>query len=147
MTNTCLSCLLRQNMSFVCKKKYACHDKNLVTTKVVTKHKHIFVMITDLSCCNKHAFVMTKVSLLQENFLLQQNCYDKNLFVTTSILLSWQTCTNTCLLRQKFCHDKNNTCVSSRQWYKDAGMPTPLLHFQLSNKLNNAQTYKALLLA
>ena len=82
VTNTCL---LQQKI---------CHDK------------HTFVARKDVFCCDKHMFIMTKVSLSQQNF-----CCDKIMFVATNIRcdknMSWQAC---------FCHNK--TCVLSLQkWY------------------------------
>ena len=57
-------------------------------------------------------------------------CRDKIMFVTASILLSWQkTCfvmTSTCFLWQNFCRNKYYTCCSSRQWYNTTLASTKL---------------------
>ena len=80
-------------------------------------------------------FVETKVWLRQAYFYCdEQNSifhhdehvsvmtkYVKSMLVTTKVL-SRQTqifvTTNMCLLQQNFCHDKNDTCGSSRQSYR-----------------------------
>ena len=74
----------------------------------------IFVMTKDVLCQNK-TFVVTNVSLLQQKF-----CRNKNMFVATKVLsrqayFCRDQTRHTCLSRQNFCRDKNNTCGSFRQ--------------------------------
>ena len=75
-------------------------------TERIRDYMHTIVGITDCII-----FVTTKV-------LSRQTRRDKT-FVATSILLSRQktgfVMTNTCLSRQHFCRDKNDTCGSCRQ--------------------------------
>ena len=91
-------------------------NKTFVATKLFVA-KNIFVATKLLSrlayfCATKDVFVVTKVSLLRQNF-----CRDKS-FVATKI----------CLLRQKFCRDKHTFVaikdvfcrdkhVSRQKWY------------------------------
>ena len=108
---TCLSwqnmCLLRQNMFLSWQKhashdqflKYFCPDKHtFVTTKHVFCHDKTFVTTNGR---DKHNFVCTKVLSGQVYF-----CHSKYIFFAT----------NMCLSLQNFCHNKNDTCCSSRQW-------------------------------
>ena len=66
---------------------------------VVTKH----IFCRDKSMLAVTTFVMTKLYLLWQNI------------VGMTKALSWQIfgVTNTCLLRQKFCCDKNYTCIAA----------------------------------
>ena len=117
-------CLSWQNTSFVATKVWLpwqnfCCNKIMF---VATKYRQKF-------CRDKHMFVATKVLLQQAYF-----CHNKrhllpwqNVFDATKVL-SWHNyvCHNKYLSRQNFCckhmqarvcHNKNNTCGSSHQWY------------------------------
>ena len=74
-------------------------------------------------CCDKSMLVTTKMFVTTNTCLSQQKAHN---FVTSKVLsqqahfyhdkrhvLSWKTCVSkpTCV-----CHDKNDTCGSSRQW-------------------------------
>ena len=73
-----------------------------VATKVSSWQTHV--------CRNKY---LSRQKFSCNKIWQTEFCCDK-CYVTASILLSQQT--NTCLSRQNFCHDKNDTCGSSRQW-------------------------------
>ena len=76
-------CLSRQNN--------ICRDKTFVTTKTLYRDKHGFAR--QKYSCGKHTFVAIKDVF----------CRHKHVFVATE----------TCLLRQNFCRDKNDTRGSS----------------------------------
>ena len=92
---------------------------------VVTKP--IFLSVMTNICHDKHNFVTTSILLSQQthvcldkiHLLLQQKCAccDKTFVMTKDYFVMTNACatTNTCLSWQKFCHDKNVTCGSSRQ--------------------------------
>ena len=101
-------------VSFLLRQKF-CHDKR------VCWDKHVFVTTKQVFCCNKSMLVTTKFSSWRTRV-----CRDKHNFVTTdkvfvstktfvvaSILLLQQ---KTCLSKQNFCCDRNDTCGSSRLW-------------------------------
>ena len=102
-----------------------------VATKALSPQTHvtkpIFLSVMTNICCDKHNFVTTSILLSQQthvcldkiHLLLQQKCAccDKTFAMTKDYFVMTNACatTNTCLSRQKFCHDKNVTCGSSRQ--------------------------------
>ena len=102
-----------------------------VATKALSPQTHvtkpIFLSVMTNICRDKHNFVTTSILLSQQthvcldklHLLLQQKCAccDKTFVMTKDYFVMTNACatTNTCLSRQKFCHDKNVTCGSSRQ--------------------------------
>ena len=103
-----------------CHKYHFSRDKSFVAANAclspqtrVCHHKWMFVVIKHLFCHNKSLLAATKIFLSRQT----RACCDET-FVATSILLSpQQTCfvvTNTCLLQQNSCRDKNDPCGSSR---------------------------------
>ena len=119
-------CLSLQNTSFVATKvslswQKFCHI--IVLWQLFFPQQAYF-------CHNKHVFVMTNVFVATKVYLSQQNvCCDKHVF-----------------LQQNICHDKNDTCGSSRQLYIDKNGDDELQSQQLwllSSKTKNAQAAEA----
>ena len=127
--------LLQQNTSFVA-KKYVCHDKRVFVAKKTFVMTNIccdtHVMTKTFCYCDKH-FVITKLLSRQAYFCHDKRCVccDKNMSVTTKILLSWQ---KTCFVMQTCaCHDK--TFVTTKMMHVAAPAND-------SNQPNNLRTHQ-----
>ena len=74
--------------------------------------------------CHDHTLVARDICLNKPNFGATKDmfCCDKHMFVT-----------NTCLPRQTFCCDKNDTCGSSYQWYSPSKNLGDLIYLGLSS--------------
>ena len=88
-------------------------------------------------------FLPTSMLLSRQTCVCHDKCVccNKSILVTTKRLL-WQTC----FLQQNICHDKNDTCGSSRQLYIDKNGDDDLQSQQLwllSSKTKNAQAAEA----
>ena len=128
-------------VSFLSQQTPVCHDKQVfVMTKPVFCHDKSMLFATKLWCdksfvltsillsrqkyaCNDKTFVPTK--LLRQIFVVTKQFFQDKSFVTNILLLQQKTCFlsrqtcvchSMCLLRQKFCCNKNYTCGSSHQW-------------------------------
>ena len=102
-TNTRLS---RQNVML--RQNYVCHKIFLSRQNV----RHNFVTTKHVFWSNKSIIAFGGAA----TFVATKLCHDKITFVVTFVA------TNTCLSRQKIVcvfRDKNYTCASSRQWYKN----------------------------
>ena len=75
--------MLSATKHFVATK--VCRDKlTFVATNICLsrqRDKHAFVATKDVFCCDKHVYVVTKVSLSQQNI-----CRDKHTFIATKVL-------------------------------------------------------------
>ena len=95
----------RHNKTFVAKTLF-CHNKTFLVTNICSEKQ----FCCDTFCYDKSMLVRTKLLLRQNSLLLQ-------IFVATRVI---SVMTNMCLLWQKFCCDKTDTCGISRQWYLSA---------------------------
>ena len=105
-------------------QKNFCHDKYLL--------RQTHVMTKTFCYCDKH-FVITKLLSRQAYFCHDKRCVccDKNMSVTTKILLSWQ---KTCFVMQTCaCHDK--TFVTTKMMHVAAPAND-------SNQPNNLRTHQ-----
>ena len=82
--------------NFYCDKRLSqqtrfCHNKYVfvVTKRVFCHDKHTFVATKDVFCHDKHVFVVTKAMFM---FVATNICCDKNMFVSTNVLLQTKTC-------------------------------------------------------
>ena len=100
---------------FVETKHVYCRDKSmLAATKLCLSQQACFCRDKYLSrqkyvcdtCLSRQIFLVTKVCLSRQKYLSRPKyvCRDKHTFVATSIILSGQN----------ICHDRNDTCGSSR---------------------------------
>ena len=122
------SCLSWQTCVCCDKTHLLSWRKCVVMTKLLWRQTYF--------CGDKHNFVATKHLSWQTHKYLswQKFCHNKNIVVTnnfvTTKVLSQQAyyyhhkrcfaATNTCLLQQNFCHNKNGTYCSSHQWQHTA---------------------------
>ena len=78
-----ITCLSRQNRSFVCRDKYRC----FVATKVcLSRHKHVFIAT---NICRDKSFVATKTFCRDKRFVAASTLLSrqKTCFVATKIIL------------------------------------------------------------
>ena len=95
--------------TFVTTSIYFCRDNAFVTTSILLSRQN--------TCSSRQIFVAINVLSRQTHV-----CHDKHKFVATNVL-SWQACfcrgkrrVLSRETRQHFCHNKNYTFGSSRQW-------------------------------
>ena len=96
---------------YVCRDEHTFDMTKLLSWQTcVCRDEHTSVTTKDLFVCNKHMFVTTKVSLLQQKYLSQQNfCCNKN--------MSQQNicCDNTYFRCNKRCVLSCQTCLSRQK--------------------------------
>ena len=123
------SCLMQQ--------KFCCDKTCLLSWQLLTWQNYVCCNKIFLSrqiqlCCNKHTFVSSHMFVVtkhvfyrDKSFLVANTCLSWLKFVVTKVLLrqtsmllsQQETCfVVTLTTLTNFCHNKSDTCGSSRQW-------------------------------